>query len=82
MITAALEGKLNDVEFRTHEIFQLAMPTSCENVPSDILCPKNTWADKEAYNKKARHLANSFHKNFEQFESYANEEILAGAPIK
>jgi len=80
MITAALEGQLSDVEYRTHEIFNIAMPKSCPNVPSDVLNPRETWADKEAYDLKAKSLAKSFIDNFKKFESYADEEILNGAP--
>ncbi len=80
MITAALSGKLDNVEFITHEVFGLSMPTSCENVPSEILNPKNTWSDKAAYDEKANQLANEFINNFKQFEDSANEEIMAAAP--
>ncbi|MUP44613.1 phosphoenolpyruvate carboxykinase (ATP) [Gramella sp. BOM4] len=81
MISSALEGKLENVEYETHEIFGLKMPKSCEGVPSEILNPKNTWKDKEAYDKKAHELAGFFKKNFSKFEEYANEEIMNGAPI-
>ena len=81
MISAALEGKLKEVEFEKHPIFNLMMPKSCPNVPSDILNPKETWKNKKAYDIQARELANSFKENFSKFEAYANEEILAGAPI-
>jgi phosphoenolpyruvate carboxykinase (ATP) len=80
MITSALEGKLDNVEYTTHDIFGLQMPNECENVPTEILSPKNTWADKGAYDSKANHLAQEFVKNFEQFESGANAEIMAAAP--
>src|SRR5690606_15621564 len=80
MIIAALDGKLDNVSYETHEIFGLAMPTECEGVPTEILNPKNTWEDKAGYDAKANHLANQFVKNFEQFESAANEEIMAAAP--
>jgi len=63
-----------------HEIFGLAMPTECANVPTEVLNPKNTWADKAAYDKKANELANEFNKNFEKFAANANDEIMAGAP--
>ncbi|MGB1041718.1 MAG: phosphoenolpyruvate carboxykinase (ATP), partial [Flavobacteriales bacterium] len=61
-------------------VFGLSMPTECEGVPTEILNPKNTWEDKGAYDAKANHLANEFVKNFKQFESAANEEIMAAAP--
>lgn len=80
MITAALEGKLDNVEYETHEVFGLAMPTECPNVPSEMLNPKNTWADKNAYDQKANKLANSFVENFKKFEEYANDEIMEAAP--
>ena len=80
MITAALNDELENVEYKTHEVFGLDMPLSCPNVPSEILSPKNTWEDKAAYDKKAYHLAEQFVKNFEQFAENANEEILAAAP--
>ena len=80
MITSALEGKLNNVEFENHEIFGLAMPKECENVPTEILSPKNTWADKSAYDAKASELADAFVNNFKKFEEHANEEIMAAAP--
>lgn len=80
MITAALEGKLDSVEYTTHEVFGLAMPNECENVPNEMLHPKNTWADKAAYDAKASSLASKFIDNFKKFESAANEEIMAAAP--
>jgi phosphoenolpyruvate carboxykinase (ATP) len=80
MITAALNGELNNVAYETLPIFGLAMPTSCPNVPADILNPRNTWADKNAYDAKAAQLASSFVKNFAQYAEFANEEIMAAAP--
>ena len=81
MITAALKGELENVSFEQHQIFGLQMPTSCPNVPTEVLNPKQTWDNADAYDKKAQELANSFKNNFKNFESYANEEILGGAPI-
>lgn len=80
LITDALNGELDNVDYITHEIFGLNMPVSCPNVPSDVLNPKNTWADKNDYDIKANELARKFNKNFEKFKEYANDEILAGAP--
>ncbi|MFD1094307.1 phosphoenolpyruvate carboxykinase (ATP) [Salegentibacter chungangensis] len=80
MITAALDGKLDDVDFTTHELFGLSMPESCEGVPSEVLNPRDTWKDKEAYDNKAKELAESFKRNFEKFEEYANDEIMTGGP--
>ena len=80
MITAALNGSLEKVKFETLPIFNLAVPTSCPEVPAEILNPRNTWKDKNAYDAKAMQLANSFIKNFEQYANAANAEILAAAP--
>ncbi|MDG1261990.1 MAG: phosphoenolpyruvate carboxykinase (ATP) [Flavobacteriales bacterium] len=80
MITAALEGKLDNVSFQEHNVFGLQMPTTCPDVPTEILSPRNTWSDKDAYDAKANDLAKKFVANFEQFSDFANEEILSAAP--
>lgn len=80
MITAALNGELNDVVYHNHAIFKMAIPDSCPEVPSEILNPRNTWTDPNLYDTKAVELAKKFKANFTQFETYANAEILAGAP--
>jgi phosphoenolpyruvate carboxykinase (ATP) len=80
MITQALEGKLEQVSYETHPVFGLQMPTVCENVPQDILNPKNTWKDKAAYDAKAKQLAEAFVQNFKKYESGASEEIKVAAP--
>ena len=80
LITAALEGKLERVEYCNHEVFGLAMPLNCPGVPSDILDPRSTWRNKDAYDHQANELAGAFLKNFEKFSAYATEEILRGAP--
>lgn len=80
MITAALNGQLENVDFITHDIFGLSFPTTCPDVPTEILNPRNTWADKNAYDATANKLAAAFNKNFEKYSDYANNEILEGAP--
>lgn len=80
MITAALNGELNEVDFEQHPVFGVAMPKSCPHVPDELLNPRNTWADKAAYDTKAQSLAAQFIENFKKYEDFATEEILAGAP--
>lgn len=80
MITAALNGELDNVEFKQHVVFGLAMPTECPNVPNEILSPRNTWEDKDAYDAKAKTLAKAFVANFEKYADKANDEILDAAP--
>lgn len=80
MITAALEGKLDDVSYEVHPVFGMMMPITCSGVPAEVLNPRNTWTDKDAYDAQAKNLAQQFIKNFEKYASGANEEILAAAP--
>ncbi len=81
MITAALNGELDHVEFVNHKVFGIAIPQSCPNVPNEILNPRNTWEDPELYEKKAVELAEKFKANFAKFEEFANAEIMEGAPL-
>jgi len=81
MITAALNGELDNVEFKNHEVFGLAIPQTCPNVPEEVLNPRNTWEDKAAYDAKALELAAAFKNNFAKFEEFANEEIMSGGPL-
>ena len=80
MITAAMNGQLDNVEYVAHSVFGFNMPSTCPNVPSDLLIPENTWNDKAEYNKKAMELAALFVKNFEKYAAQANDEIMAAAP--
>ena len=80
LITSVLSGRMAEVEFETHPVFGLAMPKSCDGVPSEILNPVNTWADKNAYQAKAKELAVQFNKNFEKYADHASEEIKSAAP--
>ena len=56
------------------------IPAECPGVPAEVLNPRNTWADKDAYDAKAKDLAAQFVKNFEKYASGVSEEILASAP--
>jgi phosphoenolpyruvate carboxykinase (ATP) len=80
MITAALEGKLNNLQYEAHPVFGMMMPTTCPDVPSEILNPRNTWGNKEDYDKKAKALAAQFIKNFEKYAAGVNAETMAAAP--
>lgn len=80
MITAAMNGELDNVEFQTQPIFDLSIPTSCPNVPSEILNPKDTWADKAAFDKTANSLAEKFVKNFAIYEAETSEAIISAGP--
>jgi len=80
MITAALEGKLDNADFEAHPVFGMMMPTSCDGVPSEVLNPRDTWQNKEDYDNKAKELAAQFIKNFEKYASGVNQETLDAAP--
>ncbi|MCC6600624.1 MAG: phosphoenolpyruvate carboxykinase (ATP) [Crocinitomicaceae bacterium] len=80
IITSVLEGKLDQVSYETHEVFGLSMPTSCPDVPAELLNPRNTWKDRTAYDQKAIELAEKFVKNFDHFKEFATDEILSASP--
>lgn len=80
MITAALNGELDNVEYVTHPVFGLQMPTSCPNVPAELLNPVQAWSNESEYYAAANKLAEKFINNFKQFEEFANEEIMAASP--
>jgi phosphoenolpyruvate carboxykinase (ATP) len=81
MINAALNGELNNVEYGVDPIFGVQVPTSCPNVPPEVLTPRNTWDDGNAYDAQARKLAGMFAENFKQFEAEVSEEIRAAGPL-
>ncbi len=78
MITAALNGELEKADFQPHPVFQVEVPKSCPGVPSELLDPKNTWKDKDAYDRSANELAKRFAENSESFSDVAQEILTAG----
>jgi phosphoenolpyruvate carboxykinase (ATP) len=80
MITAALNGELDNVDFEAHPIFGMMMPKTCPNVPKEILHPRFTWANRDEYDVAAKKLAQMFITNFEKYASGVSDEILAAAP--
>ncbi|HLR76786.1 MAG TPA: phosphoenolpyruvate carboxykinase (ATP), partial [Balneolaceae bacterium] len=81
MVSEALAGNLNDVEYKNDEIFGLAMPVKVNGIPNEVLDPRNTWEDKQAYDKKARQLARMFKENFQQFKGKASDELIEAGPV-
>lgn len=79
MVKAAVEGKLRNVEFEKDNNFNVLIPKTVPNVPSEILKPRNTWVDKDEYDKKVDELIKQFHENFKKFDS-VSEDILKAAP--
>jgi len=78
MVTGAINGAIDKVPIKHHATFNLDIPVSCPGVPDDVLDPRNTWSDKEGYDKAARRLANLFIKNFEKFGKVEKEIVEAG----
>lgn len=80
MITAALNGELDKVEYKQHPVFGVSYPTTCPNVPAEVLDPRNTWKNKDAYDQAADKLAKAFNDNFTKYAAGVSAEILAAAP--
>ncbi len=75
MVAAALDGSLAKVAAKPEPNFGLRIPASCPKVPGEVLDPKNTWGDKNAYDAMARDVAARFEKNFTQFEDYVDDGV-------
>jgi phosphoenolpyruvate carboxykinase (ATP) len=80
MLRAALEGELDEVPTQKDPVFGLQMPLECPDVPAEILNPRGTWADPQAYDVQARKLGAMFKANFEQFASDVPEEVTRAGP--
>ena len=80
MIRAILNGELATVETTPDSTFGVGVPVSCPGVPTEVLQPRNTWADKEAYDRQAADLARRFNKNFEKYQAGVSEAVRAVAP--
>jgi phosphoenolpyruvate carboxykinase (ATP) len=77
MISAALSGALDSVGYQRHAIFNLDMPTSCLDVPPNVLDPRSTWSDKAAYDAQAKKLATMFVENFKTFAGDVDPVVVA-----
>ncbi|MCK4514584.1 MAG: phosphoenolpyruvate carboxykinase (ATP), partial [Spirochaetaceae bacterium] len=81
IIDAIHAGALDKAPTGADPVFGVEVVTECPGVPSEILIPRNTWADSDAYDRKARELAGLFKSNFRQFEAGASPEIAAAGPL-
>ncbi len=79
LLNAAIDGSLKDVEFRVDENFGFEVPVSVPGVDSAILNPRETWADKAAYDTMAAKLVKLFVDNFARFEAHVDQSVLASA---
>jgi phosphoenolpyruvate carboxykinase (ATP) len=80
MVRAALSGKLKDVEYETDPVFGVEVPRTVPGVPSEILRPRDTWADPAAYDAKAQELARMFVDNFKAYAEGVPEEVRSAGP--
>ena len=80
MLNPALDGILDNVEFVTDERFGFEIPTTCPDVPTEILIPRETWSDKNEYDAIADNLAKMFNQNFERYSSGVSREVNSAAP--
>ena len=79
LVNAALDGELADASFTEDPNFGVLVPDACPGVPAEVLNPRNTWGDKDAYDAQAAHLTRLFEDNFKQFESDVTDSVKAVA---
>ncbi len=80
MISSALSGQLDGVQYQRHPIFNIDMPLACPGVPAGVLDPRETWPDSAQYDEQAKRLAGMFVENFKAFEKDVPESVRAAGP--
>ena len=80
IIDAILDGSLKNTPYVKNELFGFEVPTECPNVPDEIMLPRKTWSDGNAYDQAELKLAKMFKKNFKQFEAGSSSEIIKAGP--
>ena len=80
LLNAALDGSLNDAEFRKDPNFGFEVPVAVSGVDSKLLDPRGAWTDGQAYDQTARELVGKFIENFAQFEAHVDQSVIAAAP--
>ncbi len=82
MISAAMQGDLNQIGYRKHSFFGMAVPNSCPGVPHKLLSPRAMWQyDDTSFDQACNKLAHAFITNFQQYEEFADEETMQGSPV-
>ena len=82
ILNAALEGKLDNVEYVKDPVFHYDVPKHCEGVPDKVLSPVESWGDRDLYMTRYRQLASLFVENFKKFKDECPPEVLAASPKK
>lgn len=80
ILTAALNGSLNQVEYQQDPWFGFEVPVTCPGVPDGILNPMAAWSDQEAYRARVKELVGQFKKNMEKYEKSTPQEVLLAGP--
>jgi phosphoenolpyruvate carboxykinase (ATP) len=80
LLNAALDGSLNNAEFRKDPNFGFDVPVAVEGVDPAILDPRSTWSDKDEYDRTAQKLVQLFVDNFSQFEAHVDQGVRDAAP--
>jgi len=81
LLSAALDGSLNEGRFRRDEAFGFLVPTSCPGVPDILLDPRRTWDNTQAYDRQSARLVRMFEENFRQYEDFVGEDVMDQAVI-
>ena len=80
MVNAILSGELNDVPTTPDPFFALRVPDAVPGVPDNLLHPRATWADTDAYDAQAHRLFEMFTTNFKKFEDDVSTDVAQAAP--
>ncbi len=80
MIRAALAGALGSVPYEQEPVLGLFIPTACPDVPPELLHPRNTWQDPQAYDVQAAKLAKMFADDFQQYAPRVSREVKEAGP--
>jgi len=80
IIDSILDGTMKNAPVVKNQLFGFDVPTECPDVPGEIMLPRNTWSDGDAYDEAERNLAIMFRDNFKQFEEGSSKEILQAGP--
>jgi phosphoenolpyruvate carboxykinase (ATP) len=80
LLSAALEEGLRSAEYRVDPVFGFEVPADVPGVDPKLLDPRSTWADPEAYDRKAAELAKMFRDNFAKFEDTVDSAVSAAGP--
>jgi phosphoenolpyruvate carboxykinase (ATP) len=80
LLNAALEGKLDNVEYRKDKLFGFEVPLTCPDVPEDVLDPSTSWGNKDEYWKRYDALAARYVENFKLYAAGCPAEVIAAGP--